>query len=112
MYQKFTKADLRNGDIVKLRDGELGVIVLDVGVIVCQNGGWVSLDSITTDLNCGVGKNDIVAVRRPTAKFACSFDAFRENAPRGKVVYDRNEIVEMTLEEVCRLLGKEIKIVK
>ena len=114
MNKEFTKADLRTGDIVKFREGELGIVILEFDVIACKNGGWISMNSISEDLISSfyLGKYDIVAVRRPTESCACCFDAMRANAPRGTLVYERKEVEEMTLAEVCKLLGKEIKIVK
>ena len=114
MNGKFTKADLRTGDVVKFREGELGIVILELDVIACKNGGWISMNSISEDLISSfyLGKYDIIAVRRPTESCACCFDAMRANAPRGTLVYERKEVEEMTLAEVCKLLGKEIKIVK
>lgn len=114
MNGKFTKADLRTGDVVKFREGELGIVILELDVIACKNGGWISMNSISEDLISSfyLGKYDIIAVRRPTESCACCFDAMRANAPRGALVYERKEVEEMTLAEICRLLGKEIKIVK
>jgi hypothetical protein len=51
-----------------------------------------------------------MAVRRPCTKGDCCFNAFEHNY--GTLVYERKEVEEMTLEEVCKALGKEIKIVK
>lgn len=114
MNKEFTKADLRTGDVVKFREGELGIVILELDVIACKNGGWISMNSISEDLISSfyLGKYDIIAVRRPTESCACCFDAMRANAPRGTLIYERKEVEEMTLAEVCKLLGKEIKIVK
>ena len=93
---------------------DLGIVITEHKVIACQNGGWCNLDHIKDDLtnSFGSGNYDIVAVRRPKDKCDCCFDAFRYNAPRGTLVYEQKEVEEMTLSEVCKLLGKEIKIVK
>jgi hypothetical protein len=111
---KFTKSDLKTGDVVKFREGELGIVILELDVIACKNGGWISMNSINEDLISSfyLGKYDVIAVRRPNESSACCFDAMRANAPRGTLVYERKEPEEMTLAEVCRLLGKEVKIVK
>lgn len=114
MNKKFTKADLKTGDVVKFRNEELGIIILEYDTIACKNGGWISMNGISEDLTSSfyIGKYDIVAVRRPNENAACCFDAMRANSPRGTLVYERKEPEEMTLAEVCKLLGKEIKIVK
>jgi hypothetical protein len=73
---------------------------------------WSDLSGYKTDLTSSYGNKeyDIIAVRRPKVKGDCQFCAFDHNW--GTLVYERKEVEEMTLEEVCRLLGKEIKIVK
>lgn len=112
MNKEFTKADLKTGDVVKLRCGELGIVIADFEVIACQNGGWLSFDRIREDLtNSFYGeKYDIMVVRRPKRNCDCDFDAIHHD--RGIIIYERKEVEEMTLAEVCRLLGKEIKIIK
>lgn len=112
MNKEFTKADLKTGDVVQLRDGELGIVLTDFEVIVCQNGGWIDFRHIREDLTDSFygGKSDIIIVRRPRQNYDCAFDAIRHD--RGIIVYERKEPEEMTLAQVCKLLGKEIKIVK
>ena len=111
---KFTKADLKTGDVVKFNNENLGIVIIEHKVIACQNGGWINLDTIKDDLTNLYNEDNynIVAVRRPKCTYDCCFDAFRYNAPRGILVYERKEPEEMTLAEVCKLLGREIKIVK
>jgi hypothetical protein len=55
---------------------------------------------------------DIVAVRRPLCASDCRLNVFTHSG--GKLIYDRERdtVEEMTLAEVCKLLGKNIKIVK
>ena len=112
MNKEFTKADLKTGDVVQLRCGELGIVITDFEVIVCQNGGWLNFKHIREDLTDSFygEKYDIMVVRRPKQNYDCAFDAIHHD--RGIIVYERKAVEEMTLAEVCRLLGKEIKIVK
>lgn len=112
MNKEFTKADLKTGDVVMLRGGELGIVIAEFEVIVCQNGGWLNFAHIRDNLTDSFygEKYDIMVVRRPKYNHDCAFDAIHHD--RGTLVYDRKEPEEMTLEEVCKLLGKEIKIVK
>lgn len=104
MKNTFTKADLRTGDIIKTRCGEVGIVVLKYNIIAFSNGHQ-ELNYYKDDLTYGLDKfashNDIVAVRRP---------CFDENC--GDLVYERPAVEEMTLAEVCILLGREIKIIK
>ena len=112
MNKEFTKADLKTGDVVKLRCGELGIVITDFEVIACQNGGWLDFKHIREDLTDSFygEKYDIMVVRRPKRNYECSFDAIHHD--RGIIVYERKAVEEMTLAEVCKLLGKEIKIIQ
>ena len=113
--KKFTKKDLKNGDVVKFRDGcpdTTGIVCVDTGTIICSPGR-VGLDSYNDDLTCKPGymkDYDIMAVRRPIRYKDCHFDAFKFEC--GELIFERKEVEEMTLEEVCKALGKEVKIVK
>ena len=110
MKHTFTKEDLKTGDVVKRRNGDVDIVNLELGMLINVNS-WNDLDSLKNDLTDTTDERyDIIAVRRPRAKSDCQFKAFRHNW--GTLVYERKEVEEMTLEEVCRLLGKEIKIVK
>lgn len=104
MTNTFTKADLKTGDIIKTRCGEVGIVVLKYNVIAFSDG-YQELNYYKDDLTYGLDKfashNDIVAVRRPRFDEDC-----------GDLVYKRPEVEEMTLAEVCKLLGREIKIIK
>ena len=114
--KEFTKKDLKNGDVVKLRDERVGIAIPDKDVIV-YDSGYSRLSSYTDSLtHCGAlvtnidREMDIIAVRRPENSSQCHFNGlFNYN---GELVYERKEVEEMTLEEVCKALGKEIKIVK
>jgi len=115
MKKEFTKKDLKNGDVVKFRKGYTGIVILETGTIVMGERDYMPLDSTADDLTQAMGYRndkdfDIVAVRRPNKPHECSLQAFKNNY--GTLVYERKEVEEMTLEEICKALGKEIKIVK
>ena len=115
MEKKFTKADLKTGDVVKFRNERIGIINRELEMIITDSC-WVDLGNIKNDLTlnlCFATKSDdydIIAVRRPIEKGDCQFCAFAYEF--GELIYTRPEPVEMTLAEVCKALGKEIKIVK
>ena len=110
MKRTFTKENLKTGDIIQRRNGNTEIVNLELGMFI-RRSGWNNLDSIKSDLTCTNGKEfDIVAVRRPKEKGDCQFNAFEYKW--GTLVYERQEVEEMTLEQVCKLLGKEIKIIK
>ena len=110
MNGKFTKEDLRTGDVVMQRDGTIQIANCELGMFI-TNDWWNDMDSFSSDLTNNMHEEfDIIAVRRPIEKTDCTFKAFKYES--GTLVYERKEVEEMTLAEVCRLLGKEIKIVK
>ncbi len=109
--KQFTKADLKTGDFVQRRDGVVCVVLKEYGAIT-HSKGFDLLNNYKDDL---ISKNnlsrlDIMAVHRPIDARDCQFERFAQG--RAKLIYERKEVEEMTLEQVCKLLGKEIKIVK
>jgi hypothetical protein len=110
MKKEFTKKDLKNGDFVKLRDGSVGIALVDINAITFGRQ-YMALNDLHDDLTNNLDDNcDIVAIRRPNAPYDCIYEIFSNK--KGELVYERKEVEEMTLEEVCKALGKEIKIVK
>lgn len=100
---EFTKSDLKDGDVVTLRNGDR---------LIHNNGNFTDLneehdnylayiDDLNDDLTCEDSDekdSDIVKVER---------------VKEYTTVYERNEEVkEMTVEEVSKALGYEVKIVK
>lgn len=111
MNKTFTKADLKTGDVILRRNGDVEIVNGELKMFICKNG-WTDFDGIHDDLTSSQGGNgwDIMSVRRPKTKSDCQFDAFESEC--GTLVYERDEVEEMTLEQVCKLLGKNIKIIK
>ena len=112
-YQKFNKPDLKNGDIVTYRNGVKGIVFLEFDAIISDDfERYIPLESISYDLKdkwyvIGDGW-DVVKVQR--ARDIHQFMKSRwDDAP---IVWERQETVEMTLAEVCKALGKNVKIVK
>lgn len=113
MKQTFTKADLKTGDVVKMKNGIVGIINRDLDMIILQEK-WLDLEDLSEDLKFTHNRRrdeewDIVEVRHPNKKSECQFDAIKYGF--GTLVY-KHQVEEMTLEQVCKLLGKEIKIIK
>lgn len=113
MDNKFTKADLKSGDVILRRDGSVEIVCIETGTLI-RRDGFNILDELTDDLISTFNDNDsddVVAVRRPKQSYECQFCAFDEGL--GELVYERgDEPDEMTLDEICKALGKEIKIVR
>lgn len=111
MNDTFTKANLKTSDVVKFRNDKVGIVNRALGIIITQTG-YIDMLYINNDMTNGlVSKEfDIIAVRRPNVKGDCQFIAFDNNF--GALVYEREKVEEMTLAEICKLLGKNIKIIK
>lgn len=116
MNNRFTKADLQDGDFVLRRNGMVELVLVSKGVLVgqCHGTFWDTVDGFNTDFTSYVHKNyDVVAVRRPVRENDFNFEIFKNED--GALLYDEErdgKVVEMTLEEVCKALRKNIKIVK
>lgn len=86
----FTKSDLKNGDVIKKRNGNVEILVLPLGTLVTNDGNYNLLDDINDDLTSANGDcYDIVGVRRPIEVKDCRFLAFEYDY--GEVVYERKE---------------------
>ena len=111
MKDTFTKEDLKTGDVIQCRGGLVGIVIRELDTIVTQCS-YLDMANYEQDLTSRFGndKFDIVAVRRPKKKGDCQLLACKYQW--GDLIYERPEVVEMTLAEVCKLLGKEIKIIK
>lgn len=122
MDKVFTKSDLKTGDIVLKRNGSVEIVILEIsgGTLINQTG-YNMLSYINEDLTSSLGDDcfDIMYVRRPVIMGDCQFVCFENGY--GELVYDRiaiereakkNQVEEMTMEQICQALGKNIKIVK
>lgn len=109
--KEFTKADLKTGDVVLRRNGNIEIFIRDMEIFITGRE-WNSIHTLTNDLRDIDSENewDIMKVRRPKKNSDCCLNAFKYDF--GTLIYERKEVEEMTLAEVCKLLGKEIKIIK
>lgn len=95
---KFTKSDLRYGDKLTLRNGVSGFYRNEETYIDGLDEDNIN-DDLTNNGVCG-SRLDIVKVERPR---------------KYKTVYEREEeekVREMTVEEISKALGYEVKVVK
>ena len=110
MSTEFTKSNLKSGDIVTFRNNDVGVVFKEQDCIIFSDfAQYFQLFNIQTDLTDITDTQwDIVKVQRP--KDAHYLMKYRWND--ADIIWKREEAIEMTLEEVCKALGKNIKIVK
>jgi hypothetical protein len=111
MDNTFAKGNLKTGDVILRRNGEVEIVNRELKMFI-RKEGWNSFDDECEDLTTRYPDNgwDIIAVRRPIEPSDCRFRAFELKL--GTLVYEREKIEEMTLVEVCKLLGKNIKIIQ
>ena len=135
MKTNFTKQDLKTGMVCEHRSGKLSIVAKDnfesednlifstnnrTDLKHCDNDTfqWFP-DTITnrTESRSDFQKSvDIVAVYKPSLLcngyeiLAVNRDEI--NLSRWKLLWKEEQEVEMTIEEVCKALGKNIKIIK
>lgn len=108
----FSKKDLRSGDVVIQRNDNVQIAILEIGAFLTDTDGHNVFDIYNDDLTSTLrSEYDIIKVYRPNDAPECGFSKSRYG--KGTLMYDEsNLVVEMTLEEICEALGKNIKIVK
>ena len=84
---KFTKANLKTGDVILRRDGTVEIVIVEMGELITPDG-YNDLDEVREDLmHAELDDLDIMAVRRPQYVGDCCFDAFEDRL--GRLVYKR-----------------------
>lgn len=83
----FTKSDLKNGDVVVLRNGDVQIAIVDLGLFITRSGfnrikDW---DESLKEVEYEECEWDIVQVFRPTEDWHCQFNS----SSHGTLVYDR-----------------------
>lgn len=102
----FTKADLKTGDFVVRANGREEMIVKEYDVSMSNSGGFTSLKCLNNDLTDNNPTWEITKVYRPKVGSQCCFKHYEQ----GTLIYDRSEqLVEMTIEEISKALGKKFK---
>jgi len=113
-----TKNDLKTGMIVETRDNEYALIMGNaVLTLEDNNGGGAPLSLYNEEmLYRGEKEWDIVCIyaeRTDLSGSSLEWKLKNSDFLIGELIWEReSEIKEMTPEQVCKELGKEIKIVK
>ena len=96
MRDKFEKLDLNCGDVIVRKNGDVGIVCLEKGVIIGQKT-CKSLDRVNEDLtDDGREELDIIDVYRPMQSNQCNFN--KDIYTCGRHVYHREEkVVNITL---------------
>lgn len=118
MNKEFTFDDLQVGDFVQMKcddNNDYNLIVFKddkTNTLVLANCWKIKFStySFTNEMKGQEEDYDIVEVRRPICVDDCNTDIFYRE--RGKLLFKLEKVEEMTLEEICEELGRNIKIVK
>lgn len=113
MDNNFSKSDLRSGMVVETR-GEGNWLVVNNTLI--NGDGWLNLDKYDEDL-IKIGNSwgsidrqfDIMKVFKIQEGWNCTTDGIKNPED---LIWKREEIKEMTIEEIQKELGYKIKIVE
>ena len=117
-----TKENLQTGHIIERKDGVRGIVMLNcistnpdwpdtIDIIVCHNGTNKQLADYNSDLSHPYNPDaSIVKVYAPfNPVHVLSFSNPNANH---KLLWKATKVEELTLEQVCKELGREIKIIK
>ena len=121
MNKNFTKADLKVGYVVKLRDGSLGMIMIsgvydnkDPGLIMIKTSGcWADIARDIDDNLCYCYKYnrrdcDIVEVYGYSTYAYCALKVSTDNR---ELLWKREEAKKMTVAEIEKALGYKVEVV-
>ena len=104
----FTKADLKEFDIVEFRNGDKAWVTEDIALGMLTVGG-LHIESWLDDLmDRSAHEYDIMKVYRPTDSIPTDKSKWKDLP----LIYERTEVKEMTVEEISKALGYEVKVVK
>lgn len=108
-----TKSELQIGMLLELREGGKFILMPNQSgelVGVSQDGCYFMMSNRNSDLTSKTSpKGDIVAVydRGYNPEYLLSF-----NEQNRRLIWKRNDIKEMTMEEISNALGYEVKLKK
>lgn len=101
---KFTKKDLRNRMVVVLRDGTTWLYVDE---LLIGKSSWAVIHDYDDDLSRSFGnkERDIMKVYNDVWALEDIYNTNRD------VLWERSEVKEVTMKEVCEKFGCEVKII-
>lgn len=105
---EFTKADLKDGMIVECANGKR---YLALGDKLINGSGFLEIKDYNSDLKSDINPHKW-NINKVYKVDACHINGIFNNNNLTLIWERKEEPVEMTLEEVCKALGKEIKIIK
>ena len=118
MLTEFTKADLRYGYLVVLRNEDKAIYmptVKDDSFDYMDGVSCLSLDFYRDDLTFKDGNDNFVSSNFDVVKVygftSRGYETTAKNINERKLIYQRTAVKEMTMEELERHFGCKIKII-
>lgn len=112
-----TKADLKTGMVVELRNGDKFLVMLNPDCedreLISFYGGFMKLNNYDDNLNDNEGdaEYDIIKVYTAETSICRLFESSNGKGLRLTLLWERSEVKEMAIEEIEEQLGYKIKIV-
>lgn len=104
-----TKSDLKSGMVVECKNKERYIVTMfKEQLYLISEDNWISLRNFDESLKCFSG--DSYSIQKVYPVCVSGFNLMiRTNC---KPIWERKEPKKMTVEEICRVLGYEVEIVK
>ena len=113
MKKQFTKDDLKPGMLVEYRDGDLRLVMPSKeGLFIITNDSYNDLKYYDDDLLESEGESDldIVKVYDVANNQSPNLDSLLSTYNR-ELLWEREEVKELTVEEISKLLGYKVRVV-
>lgn len=110
--KEFTKSDLEVGMFVKLRDGKVFLVLesYEELYLTSTSGYYSNLKNFNENLtNKNYRGSDIVSIYLPKKADYLSYHLIGDNL---ELIWEREEVKELTMEDIEKIVGCKVKIVK
>ena len=110
--EMFTKDDLQVGYLVRLRNRQIAHVVNTDKKGMCLNyvDSWDRLDNYNRDLTNA--KVDFLDIDEVYGYTLCGYEAHKFEVDNRELLWEREEVKEMTIEDIQKALGHKIKVVE
>ena len=113
--KEFTLDDLRPGKhVVETRDGKKYLVcIANKQLVGVGNGGWIALGRYEQNMQCYGDRSDFDVTMVYEIKHAYYFSKMiADNDDNLILVWEREEVKELTMADIEKLVGCKVKIVK
>lgn len=113
--KEFTLDDLKAGKhVVETRDGKKYLVcIANKQLVGVGDGGWIALGRYEQNMQCYGDRNDFDVTRVYEIKHAYYFSKMIASYDDNLIlVWEREEVKELTMADIEKLVGCKVKIVK